>query len=143
MHHPEHADDDEKSLMTARINHEHSEREVLEHERLGLLKKKQALIAENKKRKDDLASLDGDLEKFIDVIQPCLFPSFIAITDKGRPQNRFRQFSRRSISSQKKHLRTSAEESSFQSNLVFSLLLSSVLVGRLRKDFNIPHSWHV
>ena len=53
--------------MFARINHEHSEREVLEQERQGLLKKKQGLIADNKKRKDDLARLDKDLETFIDV----------------------------------------------------------------------------
>lgn len=53
--------------MIARINHEHAEREALEQERQGLLKKKQSLIADNKKRKDDLASLDKDLEKFIDV----------------------------------------------------------------------------
>ena len=65
--HPEHAEDDEKTLMFARINHELSERETLEQERQGLLKKKQGLIADNKKRKDDLASLDKDLEKFIDV----------------------------------------------------------------------------
>ena len=32
-----------------------------------MLKKKQGLIAENKKRKEDLANLDKDLEKFIDV----------------------------------------------------------------------------
>ena len=65
--HPEHADDDEKSLMFARINHELSEREALESQRQILLKKKQGLIADNKKRKDDLASLDKDLETFIDV----------------------------------------------------------------------------
>lgn len=53
--------------MIVRINHELSEREVLEQERQGLLKKKQGLIADNKKRKDDLASLDKDLETFIDV----------------------------------------------------------------------------
>ena len=53
--------------MIARINHEHAEREALEQARQGLLKKKQGLIADNKKRKDDLASLDKDLEKFIDV----------------------------------------------------------------------------
>ena len=53
--------------MFARINHELSEREILEQERQGLLKKKQGLIADNKKRKDDLASLDKDLETFIDV----------------------------------------------------------------------------
>lgn len=53
--------------MIARIRHEHAEREALEQARQGLLKKKQGLIADNKKRKDDLASLDKDLEKFIDV----------------------------------------------------------------------------
>ncbi|CAF9906147.1 MAG: hypothetical protein HETSPECPRED_006078 [Heterodermia speciosa] len=67
---PEHAEKDEKSVMTARIDHEYSEREALEQERQVLLKKKQALIAENKKRKDDLASLDKDLEKFIDAAKP-------------------------------------------------------------------------
>ncbi|KAL8773175.1 MAG: hypothetical protein Q9209_001851 [Squamulea sp. 1 TL-2023] len=64
---PEHADEDEKSMMFARINHELAEREALEQQRQELLKRKQALIAENKKRKDDLASLDKDLETFIDV----------------------------------------------------------------------------
>ncbi len=66
--HPEHADDDdEKAMMFARISHELAERETLEEQRQGLLKKKQGLIADNKKRKDDLASLDRDLERFIDV----------------------------------------------------------------------------
>ncbi|CAF9924429.1 hypothetical protein IMSHALPRED_006192 [Imshaugia aleurites] len=68
--HPEHTEDDEKTIMFARINHELSEREVLEQERQGLLKKKQGLIADNKKRKDDLASLDKDLETFIDAAKP-------------------------------------------------------------------------
>jgi len=53
--------------MTARIDHEHAEREALESQRQGLLKKKLGLVAENKKRKDDLAALDKDLETFIDV----------------------------------------------------------------------------
>ena len=57
--------------MIARINHEHAEREALEQARQGLLKKKQGLIADNKKRKDDLANLDKDLEKFIDVSLHC------------------------------------------------------------------------
>ncbi|MCJ1269893.1 hypothetical protein MMC22_009786 [Lobaria immixta] len=68
--HPEHAPDDEKPLMFARISHELSEREALEQARQGLLKKKQSLIADNKKRKDDLASLDKDLETFIDAAKP-------------------------------------------------------------------------
>ena len=53
--------------MVARIDHEHAEREALEQARQDLLKTKQSLIADNKKRKDDLASLDKDLETFIDV----------------------------------------------------------------------------
>jgi hypothetical protein len=65
--HPEHADADENALMVARINHERAEREALEQQRLELQKRKQKLIAENKKRRDDLANLDKDLEKFIDV----------------------------------------------------------------------------
>lgn len=65
--HPELADADEIALTIARIDHEHAERLALEEQRQGLLKKKQGLIADNKKRKDDLANLDKDLEKFIDV----------------------------------------------------------------------------
>jgi THO complex subunit 5 len=65
--HPDHINDDEDALMEARINHEREERETLEQQRLELQKRKQKLIAENKKRRDDLANLDKDLEKFIDV----------------------------------------------------------------------------
>ena len=53
--------------MVARIDHERAEREALEQQRQELLKRKAKLIAENKKRKDDLANLDKDLERFIDV----------------------------------------------------------------------------
>ena len=67
---PEHANDNETALVVARINHEREEREKLEQQRLELLKRKQKLIAENKKRRDDLANLDKDLEKFIDVRIP-------------------------------------------------------------------------
>lgn len=65
--HPEHAEADENELMYARIEQERLEREDLEQRRQELLKRKQKLIAENKRRKDDLANLDQDLEKFIDV----------------------------------------------------------------------------
>ncbi|RDA85774.1 hypothetical protein CP532_6318 [Ophiocordyceps camponoti-leonardi (nom. inval.)] len=70
--HPEHADDDENELMIARINHEKAEREALEQQRQELLKRKQKLIADNKRRKDDLANLDQDLEKFIDAAKPIM-----------------------------------------------------------------------
>ncbi|EEQ29326.1 conserved hypothetical protein [Microsporum canis CBS 113480] len=80
--HPEHANSDEHELTIARINHEHAEREKLEQARQELLKKKQALIAENKKRKEDLASLDQDLERFIDV------SSFLGLHTSLDPANR-------------------------------------------------------
>ncbi|KAE8379411.1 Fms-interacting protein-domain-containing protein [Aspergillus bertholletiae] len=67
---PEYRDSDAHELMIARINHEHAEREKLEQARQELLKRKQALIAENNKRKEDLASLDQDLERFIDAAKP-------------------------------------------------------------------------
>jgi THO complex subunit 5 len=70
---PEHGDDGEKTLMFARIHHELKEREELENARQELLKKKQSLIADNQKWKDDLASLDKDLETFIDVRTPWSF----------------------------------------------------------------------
>ena len=88
--------------MVARINHEHAEREKLEQARQELLKRKQALIAENKKRKDDLANLDQDLEKFIDVRAlsfPC-FPndsneSLLINSSYFRLPNQFRRSSKR------------------------------------------------
>ncbi|KAG5927654.1 hypothetical protein E4U42_001976 [Claviceps africana] len=70
--HPDHAGDDENELMVARIEHERAEREGLDQQRQELLKRKQKLIAENKRRKDDLANLDQDLEKFIDAAKPIL-----------------------------------------------------------------------
>jgi THO complex subunit 5 len=72
--HPEHADDDENALMIARIDHEKSEREALEQQRQELLKRKAKLISDNKRRRDDLANLDKDLEKFIDV-SPAIRPN--------------------------------------------------------------------
>lgn len=57
--------------MVARIEHERAEREALEQQRMELLKRKQKLIADNKKRRDDLANLDKELEKFIDVSWLC------------------------------------------------------------------------
>ncbi|VUC33881.1 unnamed protein product [Clonostachys rosea] len=67
---PEHREDDENTLMFARIDHERTEREALEQQRQELLKRKQKLIADNKRRKEDLANLDNELEKFIDAVKP-------------------------------------------------------------------------
>ena len=60
----------EHDIMIARIEHEKEEREKLEAQRQELLKKKQGLIKENQKRREDLASLDVDLERFIDAARP-------------------------------------------------------------------------
>ncbi|POS74324.1 hypothetical protein DHEL01_v207287 [Diaporthe helianthi] len=68
--HPKYADSDENALMIARIEDERAEREALEQQRQELLKRKQKLITENKKRREDLANLDNDLEKFIDAAKP-------------------------------------------------------------------------
>ena len=65
--HPEHTNVDPHDLMVARLHNEKAVREDLERQRKELLAKKQSLIAENKKRKDDLASLDEQLKRFIEV----------------------------------------------------------------------------
>ncbi|KAJ4163297.1 hypothetical protein LMH87_005036 [Akanthomyces muscarius] len=69
---PDAAAKDDNQLMHARIEHERGEREKLESHRQDLLKRKQKLIAENTRRKEDLANLDQNLEKFIDAAKPIL-----------------------------------------------------------------------
>lgn len=69
---PDKEDLSEHELMIARIEHEHSVRQQLEDKRQGLLKRKQALIAENNRRREDLANLDKDLEKFIEAADPII-----------------------------------------------------------------------
>ncbi|KIW01746.1 uncharacterized protein PV09_06922 [Verruconis gallopava] len=64
--HPEHASLDEHELMLKRIEHEHAERLQLEEKRQALLKRKQALISENNRRKELLASLDKKIEEWIE-----------------------------------------------------------------------------
>jgi THO complex subunit 5 len=56
--------------MVARINHEHAERQTLEEQRQGLLRKKQSLISDNNKKKDELAALDKEIEKFLGSANP-------------------------------------------------------------------------
>lgn len=68
--HPELPTTDEDALMVERIQHEHRERLALEEKRQVLLKQKQSLVADNNKRKEDLASLDKDLEEFINAAKP-------------------------------------------------------------------------
>lgn len=54
-----------RDLMEARLLHERDERVRLEDVRKGLLTRKSELIAENKKRKSDLESLEQQLTSFI------------------------------------------------------------------------------
>lgn len=96
---PEHSEDDEKTLMFARINHELAEREALEQQRQGLVKKKQTLMAENTKRKEDLASLDQDLEKFIDVSVHTLTGLLYGSLMNVRRPNLFRRYLKSNINS--------------------------------------------
>lgn len=56
--------------MTARIEHEYQDRVKLEERRQEKLKQKQMLIAEVKKRKDDLTRLDGMVQNFIEAAKP-------------------------------------------------------------------------
>lgn len=81
-------------MTVARIDHEHAERLALEEQRQGLLKKKQGLIADNKKRKEDLANLDKDLEKFIDVISGA-YAAIIWLTIYVRRRNQFKRLLKR------------------------------------------------
>lgn len=64
--HPEIIANDPHDLMKQRLYDERAQREALELQRKELLLKKQRLIAENKKRKEDLESLDEQLKKFIE-----------------------------------------------------------------------------
>jgi THO complex subunit 5 len=95
--HPEHSESDEVALTVARIDHEHAEREALEQQRQRLLKRKQGLSLEMKKRKDDLASLDQQLEAFIDVSVMSVLEGKWAWLLMGdcRLRNRFRRRWRR------------------------------------------------
>ncbi|EPS43067.1 hypothetical protein H072_2948 [Dactylellina haptotyla CBS 200.50] len=68
--HVEDSEKDPHELMKLRLADERAVREELEAQRKQLIAKKQALIAENKKRKDDLASLDEHLKKFIESSKP-------------------------------------------------------------------------
>lgn len=65
--HPEVTATDPHDLMKQRLYDERAQREALELQRKELLVKKQRLIAENKKRKEDLESLDEQLKRFIEV----------------------------------------------------------------------------
>lgn len=55
----------EHELMVARIEHEHAERQTLEEQRQALLARKEALLRENTKKKEELGKFDGEVEKWL------------------------------------------------------------------------------
>jgi THO complex subunit 5 len=68
-----HPDDDglpDEELMPKRIEYEKEERQRLEGERLELVKIKQKLVDENKKKRDELQKMDDKLEGMIKGLDP-------------------------------------------------------------------------
>jgi THO complex subunit 5 len=63
--HPEYVESSQHDLTEARIKDEHAQRKALEEERQVLLKKKEALLKETTAKKDELAKLDGEMEKWV------------------------------------------------------------------------------
>lgn len=62
---PQYTDATDHDLTIARINAEHEARKSLEEQRLGLLKKKLALERETMGKKEELARLDLEIERWL------------------------------------------------------------------------------
>jgi hypothetical protein len=58
---------DQHKLMMARLEDERTRRLKMEENRKELSQIRSSLVAENKKRKEDLESLDAQLQRFIEV----------------------------------------------------------------------------
>jgi len=63
--HPEHSDLSEHDLTIARIEDEHLQRQKLEEQRQQLVKQKDALVKETTAKKEELAKLDGEIERWL------------------------------------------------------------------------------
>ena len=63
--HLEFAESSEHDLTEARIKDEHAQRTALEAERQVLVKKRDALVKETTAKKDELAKLDVEMEKWV------------------------------------------------------------------------------
>lgn len=63
--HPEHVDSSEHDLTIARIEDEHAQRKALEEQKQSLVRKKDGLSKEVGARKDELAKLDAEMEKWV------------------------------------------------------------------------------
>lgn len=62
---PESADLSDHDLTIARIENEQAARQALEEEREALQKRKDALTKDTNAKKDELAKLDNDIEKWL------------------------------------------------------------------------------
>lgn len=63
--HPEHAMSSEHELTIARIQHEHRARQALEEQRQHLLLRKEAFLRETTGKKEELAKLDAEMERWV------------------------------------------------------------------------------
>lgn len=63
--HPEHKTSSEHDVNIARIRDEHDARQGLEEQRQQLVKRKEALVRETGAKKEELARLDGEVEKWL------------------------------------------------------------------------------
>lgn len=67
---PDQAGLSEEDLMPKRIEHEKQEREMMEEERLRLVKIKDELLKENGRKKDEMRKMDEKLEAMVDGLKP-------------------------------------------------------------------------
>lgn len=63
--HPEHASSSDHDLTIARIQDEHAARQALDEQRKVLQARKDALVKETNAKKEELAKLDADIERWI------------------------------------------------------------------------------
>ncbi|KAK5173497.1 uncharacterized protein LTR77_002178 [Saxophila tyrrhenica] len=63
--HPEHAESSEHDVTVARIEDEHSQRKALDEQKQALVKRKEALGKGVGAKKDELAKLDAEMEKWV------------------------------------------------------------------------------
>ena len=63
--HPEHVDSLEHDLTVGRIQDEHAQRLALEEQKQALVKRKEALLKETTTKKEELAKLDAEMEKWL------------------------------------------------------------------------------
>lgn len=63
--HPEHEASSEHDITVARIHDEHAQRQALEDQRQVLVKRKEVLLKDTTVKKEELAKLDAEMEKWV------------------------------------------------------------------------------